>query len=298
MNSITCNCYFNEEYYSIVIEIINNINGYNYKRIITNKDIENIEFDYDESHDLIKKKIFDDGTYEIKIIKINSLTINNIQDLYNLIKNKDFEIFLFDNCAIIENTRVISFNITVNNVNNISKYDNDNLHKIWDAVAGILESKITTITGLEKTFTDTELIDMHTFGITCIANYNSLTYYMYNQRTAVAQQSMLQNAHCREALIELELSLLKGLREFQWTVIILENNKTKDDIEKLANNICNYYMLNNAISNYTNLFVVNNDFANAQLGELITTIELESVMQSIILQVNVLRNGTVSLTSG
>ena len=130
MNSITCNCYFNEEYYSIVIEIINNINGYNYKRIITNKDIENIEFDYDESHDLIKKKIFDDGTYEIKIIKINSLTINNIQDLYNLIKNKDFEIFLFDNCAIIENTRVISFNITVNNVNNISKYDNDNLHKI------------------------------------------------------------------------------------------------------------------------------------------------------------------------
>ena len=121
---------------------------------------------------------------------------------------------------------------------------------------------------------------------------------MYNQRTAVAQQSMLQNAHCREALIELELSLLKGLREFQWTVIILENNKTKDDIEKLANNICNYYMLNNAISNYTNLFVVNNDFANAQLGELITTIELESVMQSIILQVNVLRNGTVSLTSG
>ena len=43
MNSITCNCYFNEEYYSIVIEIINNINGYNYKRIITNKDIENIE---------------------------------------------------------------------------------------------------------------------------------------------------------------------------------------------------------------------------------------------------------------
>ena len=129
MNSITCNCYFNEEYYSIVIEIINNINGNIYKRILSNKDIKNIEFDYDESQELIKKKLFDDGTYEIKIIKINSCRINNIKDLYNLIKNKDFEIFLFDNFAIIENSRVITFNITVNSINNISEYGIDNLHK-------------------------------------------------------------------------------------------------------------------------------------------------------------------------
>ena len=130
MNSITCNCYFNEELYSIVIEIINNINSDKYKRILTNNDIRNIEFDYDESQELIKKKLFDDGTFEIKIIKINSFRINNIKDLYNLIKNKDFEIFLFDNCAIIENTRVITFNITVNKINNISEYSIDNLHKI------------------------------------------------------------------------------------------------------------------------------------------------------------------------
>ena len=79
---------------------------------------------------MIKKKLFDDGKFEIKIIKINSFRINNIKDLYNLIKNKDFEIFLFDNCAIIENTRVITFNITVNKINNISEYSIDNLHKI------------------------------------------------------------------------------------------------------------------------------------------------------------------------
>ena len=130
MNSITCNCYFNDECYSIVIEIINNINGNTYKRFLTNTDIANIDFDYDESQELIKKQLFEDGTYEIKIIKINSCHIINIKDLYNLIKNKDFEIFLFDNCAIIENTRVITFNITINNINNISKYDNDHLHKI------------------------------------------------------------------------------------------------------------------------------------------------------------------------
>ncbi len=178
------------------------------------------------------------------------------------------------------------------------KKHNDNELQIWDALAGIQRSRITTIRGLEERFSDEELNDLHNFGITTITNFDNTIFYLFNEKTAVQEQSVLRFTHNREALIELELSLYKGLRELQWNFILKLNNKTKEDVEKLANNICEYYRLNNAVQAYTNKFIIDDELIDAQIGLLETNVELSGVMQTILLKVSILKTGGVSILFG
>ena len=135
MNSIYCHCEFDEDNFTIIIEIINNINGSNYKRILNNIDIGNIEFIYNKEEKMIKKKILDNGYEEIKIINFDNNEICNIRDLYHLIQNKNFKISLFDDFAVIENTNVVNFNITINNINKKNKnYIMDYFNKIENCI--------------------------------------------------------------------------------------------------------------------------------------------------------------------
>jgi hypothetical protein len=182
------------------------------------------------------------------------------------------------------------------------KKHNDNKLKIWDALAGIDRSKIYTINGLEERMSESELNDLHNFGITTLTNYNTVfndaIFYIFNEKTAVSENSVLRFTHNREALIELELSMHKALRNLQWNFIIKENNKTKLEVEKLANSICEYYRLNNAIQSYTNEFIIDNELIDAQIGLLNTQVELSGVMQTIILRMSILKTGQISITFG
>ncbi|MFM2395402.1 MAG: Tenacibaculum phage pT24, partial [Bacteroidota bacterium] len=179
---------------------------------------------------------------------------------------------------------------------------NDNKLKIWDALAGTPTSNITSISGLEERFSDEELNDLHQFGITCLKNFNTVltssVSYIFNEKTAVREDSVLRFTHNREALIEIELSLYKGLRELQWNFIITANEKTKEDVEKVANDICEYYRLNDAIQDYTNEFVIDNELIDAQIGLLNTNVELNGVMQTILLKVSILKTGGISILFG
>ncbi len=182
------------------------------------------------------------------------------------------------------------------------KKHNDNKLKIWDALAGIDRSKIYTINGLEERMSESELNDLHNFGITTLTNYNTVfndaIFYIFNEKTAVSENSVLRFTHNREALIELELSMHKALRNLQWNFIIKENNKTKLEVEKLANSICEYYRLNNAIQSYTNEFIIDNELIDAQIGLLNTQVELSGVMQTILLRMSILKTGQISITFG
>lgn len=169
---------------------------------------------------------------------------------------------------------------------------NDTNKNAWNVIAGISDSRISSIRGLEVLFDNDELKDMNDFGITCLTNKDNILFYLSNERTAVKKDSVLRFIHNREALIELELSLYKGLREFQWNFI---TDNIKIEIEKSANNICEYYRLNNAIQNYTNAFVITNELIDAQIGLLETSVEMTGAMQTILLKISIMKTGAISI---
>lgn len=225
---------------------------------------------------------------------------NNVGDNYSLASiGSTHVVYLAPWVSVYENGR---FNIVppASHVAQLfmKKHNDNNGIKVWDALAGIQNSRINTIRGLEERLDDTELNDLHNFGITAITNFNNILFYLFNEKTAVKEQSVLRFTHNREALIELELSLYKGLREVQWNPIIKINNKTKEDVEKIANDICLYYQLNDAISKYTNKFIIDNELIDAQIGLLETNVELNGVMQTILLKVSVLQTGGISILFG
>lgn len=132
-----------------------------------------------------------------------------------------------------------------------------------------------------------------------MANFQNITFYVFNEKTAYnVNGSVLNFTHNREALIEVELSLYKALAELQWEFIVKNNNKTKIDIENVANDICDFYLQSNAISNYRNEFIIDNELIDAQIGLLNTYIELNGVLQTIILRVSVLPTGGISIGVG
>ena len=172
----------------------------------------------------------------------------------------------------------------------MSKHNNKNVLP-WDVLAGIQFSRMTTIVGVEEKFTEDELNDLNDFGITTIHNYKNSIFYLNNQRTAVKENSVLRFTHNREALIELELSMYKGLEQYQWQFF---GNDLKERIESTANDICEYYKVNNGISTYRNEFIATNEMIDAQIGVINTYVEMTGVMETIILQLSVLRTGGIS----
>lgn len=224
---------------------------------------------------------------------------NNIGSAYSLANNASNSVYLAPWVSVFENGR---FHIVppASHVGQLFMAKHNKASgNIWDAVAGIIDSKITTINGLEERFSDDDLNNLNNYGITTLANFQNITFYVFNEKTAYnVNGSVLNFTHNREALIEVELSLYKALAELQWEFIVKNNNKTKIDIENVANDICDFYLQSNAISNYRNEFIIDNELIDAQIGLLNTYIELNGVLQTIILRVSVLPTGGISIGVG
>ncbi len=176
----------------------------------------------------------------------------------------------------------------------MSKHNDKNV-KAWDVIAGIDKAQLRSIANLEEKFSEESLIDLHDFGITTIHNYKGIIYYINNQRTAVQEESVLRFTHNREALIELELTMYKELRKYQWSFF---GGDLKEKIEETANSICEFYKRGDAISTYRNIFTATDEMKDAQIGLISTYVEMSGVMETIILQMSVLRTGGVAKLFG
>lgn len=176
----------------------------------------------------------------------------------------------------------------------MSKHNDKNV-KPWDVIAGIEKAQLRSIANIEEKFSETSLVDLHDFGITTIHNYADTIYYLNNQRTSVQENSVLRFTHNREALIELELTMYKELRKYQWAFF---GDDLKENIESTANIICERYRSSNAISAYNNLFIATDEMKDAQIGLLKTYVEMNGVMETIILQMSVLKTGGVAILFG
>lgn len=216
---------------------------------------------------------------------------NNIGDSFSLASNASHSVYLAPWVSVYENNRYYivppSSHIVQIFMDKHNKVDGE----INSVVAGIMNSKIPTIDGLEERFSDDDLNNLNSFGITAISNYDNQTFYLFNEKTAYnVNGSVLNYTHNRETLIELELSLYKALNEIQWQFI---TDKTKKDIINVANEICKYYNEINYIGNYKNTFV---PYTDSQLGVLYTEVELSGTLQTLILNISVLKTGGLSIS--
>ena len=84
--------------------------------------------------------------------------------------------------------------------------------------------------------------------------------------------------------------MYKELQKYQWTFYSEDN---ADKIEASANRVCEYYKLNDAISNYTNEFIRDEELIDNQIGYLKTEIELGGVFETILLEVVVKQTGGI-----
>lgn len=227
------------------------------------------------------------GAFDTNKLITGGDRINNIGTSYSLY-NSSYVMYVMPWLYIFENGRrtlvppsSIIGNMFLRKYNNITS-------KSWDIVAGVY-NRIPLISDIETMFSPDDLKNIDNFGITCLTGYDNL-YYMYNEKTSLRDNSVLKYVHNREGLIELELSLYKAMHQFQW-ILITENNNIKSIVEKVANEICDFYRKNNVITNFQNNFEINN--TNETVGILNTSIEMSSVMQTILLKISVFKNGSL-----
>lgn len=207
---------------------------------------------------------------------------NNYGSSYS-IYNTSRAVYLTPYVSIFENNRFYNIPPASFVAQKYMQKHNNNKLKIWDVVAGLKYGELLNINGIEEKFDSESLKDLSRFGITAITNLNNYRFYINNENTSYLENSLLKYVHVTEILIELEMSMYKMLKTKQWKEIIKENI---DDIINSCNIICDYYKNNNAISNYYNIFVENIEYTDNQIGYIQTTIEINSVMMTILLDVN------------
>jgi hypothetical protein len=155
--------------------------------------------------------------------------------------------------------------------------------KVNDAVAGLYYN-IPTISGLDDIYSLSELNMFEQYGITAITNYAN-TYYCFNNRTSMVNNTVLRFTHARESMIELELSMYKALLAFQWT-------SNYDELLDSVNDVCKYYFEQNIISNYTNS--IDETYIDSQIIIVNTSVEIDGKLQSLLLRMNILPTGYLS----
>lgn len=230
------------------------------------------------------------GSFDTKKLIYGGDRKNNTGASYSL-SNSSYAVYLTPYVTISEHGRMYKVPPASHVARLYMSKFNDKNMKIWDAMAGVLKSKITTITGIEEKFSNEELVDLDDFGITTITNYLNITFYLHNQRIAVNENSLLKSIHNREALIELEMSMYSELEKYQWESF---GHDLKVNIEDTANSVCETYRKQNAISVYSNEFISTDEMIDAQIGLLNTYVELNGVMGTIILSVSILKNGGIT----
>lgn len=170
----------------------------------------------------------------------------------------------------------------------MSKHNDRNMN-VWDVLAGV-NFQIPEIVGLEELLDNDSLVDLNVFGITVLTSFENYIYYIFNEKTAVSENSVLQYTHNRELLIEFEMSMYKALAQYQWNFIL---PALKETIETTANEVCKYYKSKDGISLYRNEFILTSELIDNQMGILNTYIELGGTMQSILYRVSINKTNTI-----
>lgn len=233
-----------------------------------------------------KKDFVSDGTkytrngmFDISMLVSGGDRINNYGAAYSPYRSS-YSVYLTPYVTVFENNRHIKVPPASHITQLFMKKHNENDRKINDAVTG-LDYTIPTISGIDDVYGIDELNMLEQFGVTAITKYLN-TYFCFNNRTALNNNSVLRYTHSREVMIELELTMHKTLTRHQW----------KNDFEQLqkdVDEVCNLYLNEEMISNFKNDIDIS--YIDSQIVVVNTIVEINGKLQTIILRMTILPTG-------
>ncbi len=234
-----------------------------------------------------KKDFKSDGTkylnsknmFDISMLVSGGDKINNYGQSFSPYRSS-YSVYLTPYVTVFENNRHIKVPPASHIAQLFMKKHNEKNRYINDAVTG-LDYTIPTISGLDDVYSVDELNMLEMYGVTAITKYLN-TYYCFNNRTALNNNSVLRYTHSREVMIELELSMYKTLTRHQW----------KNDfvlLQKDVDEVCKYYLENDMIGNFKNS--VDISYIDSQIVIVNTSVEINGKLQTIILQMSILPTG-------
>jgi hypothetical protein len=194
-----------------------------------------------------------------------------------------YSVYLTPYVTVFENNRHIKVPPASHIAQLFMKKHNEINRYINDAVTG-LDYTIPTISGLDDVYDTNELNMLEMYGVTAITKYLN-TYFCFNNRTSLNNNSVLRYTHSREVMIELELSMYKTLTNHQW----------KNDfrlLKKDVDNVCKYYLENDMIGNFKNEIDIS--YIDSQIVIVNTSVEINGKLQTIILNMTILPTGYLS----
>lgn len=163
----------------------------------------------------------------------------------------------------------------------------------WSIVAGWLNGRINDISAIEMEFIEDDLALLNQMNVNAISKSREERFFVYSQKTAYNLESSLKDIHVREALISFEEDMRNMLLNFHWS---FNTESVRETIVKQANSILNRYITQNAFYNGLNKMDSSNnsqELIDAGIGVLDTSLEPIKGMGILLLQLTVLRTGTI-----
>lgn len=164
----------------------------------------------------------------------------------------------------------------------------------WTVAAGVTNGKITNISGLEISFTPTDIEFLNQAQMNPIVFKRNRGYVIETENTAqTLYKSALSYVHVREVLIELERELSRMLLDFQWK---FNTPEIRSEIKLRADVICEKYVSKNGLYNYFNKIDEENNTSEVidnQMGILDTYVEPIKAMGIIVNNITILRTGAI-----
>ncbi len=222
------------------------------------------------------------GVFDISMLVSGGDKINNYGPSFSPYRSS-YSVYLTPYVTVFENNRHIKVPPASHIAQLFMKKHNEINRYINDAVTG-LDYTIPTISGLDDVYDTNELNMLEMYGVTAITKYLN-TYFCFNNRTSLNNNSVLRYTHSREVMIELELSMYKTLTNHQW----------KNDfrlLKKDVDNVCKYYLENDMIGNFKNEIDIS--YIDSQIVIVNTSVEINGKLQTIILNMTILPTGYLS----
>jgi len=164
----------------------------------------------------------------------------------------------------------------------------------WTIAAGIVEGRITGISGLEIDYTPEDIEYLNQAQMNPIVIKKNRGWCIETENTAqILYKSALSYLHVREVLIELENQLTNMLADFQWK---FNTSDIRAEIKLRADVICAQFVNQNGLYNYFNKCDSENntpDLIDNQVGVLDTYIEPIKGLQVIVNNITVLKTGSI-----
>jgi hypothetical protein len=165
----------------------------------------------------------------------------------------------------------------------------------WTIAAGVTNGRVTGISGLEMTFTLTDIEYLNQAQMNPLVFKRNRGYVIETENTAqTLYKSALSYIHVREVLIELERELSAMLLDYQWK---FNTADVRAEIKLRADSICETYVSRNGLYNYFNKMDEENntaDIIDNQIGVLDTYVEPIKGMGIIVNNITILRTGAIS----